>query len=169
MKPAETVIQVLLWCLVILTGIEIGARVYEARVIVPLWASAPPGTVRAYDAVRSAYASYMPDPWPRFWMYMSPALGGVSFALLLTSLAQRAPIRSLTVISSAIVLVLVASTYAFFTPALSRINDQTLSYDEVSRLVRLWVPLNWTRSVLLLLAWAAGVRALGQYSSRGTP
>jgi hypothetical protein len=125
-----------------------------------LWASAPPGTVRAYEAVISAYPSYAPDPNPQFWALMTPALGGFSVALFLTTAMGRAPSRFLVLTSSGMILTLVLSDYLFFNPTLIALEDPELPYEETSRLVQLWVSLNWVRIAVFLAAWFIALKAL---------
>jgi hypothetical protein len=145
-----------------LTGIEIGARIYEMRVLVPLWASAPPGTVRAYAAVRSAYASYVPYPDEQFWSITTPALLFVSLVVFFLGFVSTDKTRLLRIVASGLIFLLLLASYIFFTPTFARLNDRSVPYDEVTRLVQLWVSFNWGRIALLLAAWFVSIRVLAK-------
>jgi H+/Cl- antiporter ClcA len=53
------VTEVLLWLFIIVLGTAFGAGLYEARVVVPLWASAPPASLRS------------PESGHRFWVVVT--------------------------------------------------------------------------------------------------
>jgi H+/Cl- antiporter ClcA len=48
--------EILLWLFVINLGIVSGAGLYEARIVVPLWARAPPESLRSPDSGRKFWA-----------------------------------------------------------------------------------------------------------------
>ncbi len=51
--------EILLWLFVLNLGITLGAGLYEMRVVVPLWASAPPASIGH------------PDSGRRFWAFVT--------------------------------------------------------------------------------------------------
>jgi hypothetical protein len=68
-----TATNALVWLLAVALGLQTGAGLYETRVLVPLWACAPPQSVVAY------FANPMrPDSGRRFWIVLTPTLGLVS-------------------------------------------------------------------------------------------
>src|SRR5216117_1293180 len=48
--------RIVLWLFVINLGIVFGAGLYEARIVVPLWASSPPESLRSPDSGRQFWA-----------------------------------------------------------------------------------------------------------------
>jgi H+/Cl- antiporter ClcA len=86
MTGRTRVTRALLWLFVILLGIEIGAGLYEARVIVPLWADSPPESAWLWEAHREANPRLAPDAGRGFWMFATPSLG---LAALVTLMAGR--------------------------------------------------------------------------------
>jgi hypothetical protein len=52
----QSVAQARLWLFVVILGIVFGAGIYEARVVVPLWASSPPASLHSPDSGRQFWA-----------------------------------------------------------------------------------------------------------------
>src|SRR5579859_4222741 len=71
--------EVLLWLLVMWTGFGIGAGIYETRVVLPLWAGAPPDSLDRWHA-----APFKIDPGLRFWIFCTPGLGLLSVGVLVS-------------------------------------------------------------------------------------
>lgn len=65
-----------LWVFVVALGLDLGAGIYEARIVVPLWAGGVPATL----AAGNAYGRVAIDAGVRFWAYMTSAVA--LFAIL---------------------------------------------------------------------------------------
>ena len=89
MKTSMKICRVLLWLCVIWLGLEIGAGIFEIRVIVPLWASAPPESTWAFNAFRNSHPEFALDAGNRFWIISTPGLGLVALFSLPSPLAAR--------------------------------------------------------------------------------
>jgi hypothetical protein len=148
----------LLLAVTLLTGFQIGAGVYETRVVLPLWASDPPRSVRAF------FTSPSPPVPARFWMFSTPAFGLACIALLVASITSAAANRSEVIVASALLVALVGSAFAYFVPRLFRLRDQstTLADDEVVRITHSWVRLNLVRIGLFLVAWGLLIHSVLQ-------
>jgi hypothetical protein len=150
-----TLMHLALWLLVIALGIQTGAGLFESRVLVPLWASSPPGSVRAYnETVIKA------DSGRRFWIFLTPITGLISLLNVFAAWLAAEPQRTWWLISSITAVFLIAITFAYFVPVLMRLpKASTIQPDALTRMVRLWVRLNWIRFILLVMAWLAALKA----------
>src|SRR5207244_13613867 len=108
---AETLLKALLWLFTINLGIVFGAGLYESRVVVPLWASAPPMSLRS------------PDTGRRFWAFVSTIpLTLLALANLAAAWGAAGPERAWWLSATLIVLVERAATFAFFIPTMLRLQ-----------------------------------------------
>jgi len=145
-----------LWALVVAMGFQIGAGVYEARVLVPLWSSAPPESVIAFQK-----QPLRPDSGPRFWIIVTPLVGLISLLNVIVAWGSTGPQRLWWLLGAGTSLVVVIVTFAFFVPILVRDLPRAgeLPPAVVATKVRWWVRLNWVRVVVLLAAWLAVLKA----------
>lgn len=150
-----SVSEVLLWLFVIDLGIVFGAGVYEARVVLPLWASAPPASLRS------------PDSGRRFWAFVSTVpLTLLTLANLAAAWQVRGPSRAWWLAAVLIVLAERASTFGYFIPTMLRLqreSSETLARSAFAR----WTRLNLFRNLLTLLAWVAALEALSLAAIHG--
>ncbi len=147
--------DVALWLLVIALGIQTGAGLFETRVLVPLWASSPPQSVLAYLAV-----TIRPDSGHRLWIFLTPPTGVISLLNLVAAWLYAGPGRTWWLIASALALFVIVVTFAYFVPVLLRLPDAAkMPEAQLTRMVRLWVRLNWCRFVILVAAWLAALKA----------
>lgn len=153
----------LVWLLAVALGLQTGAGLYETRVLVPLWASAPPQSVLAYFT-----NPLRPNSGRRFWIVLTPVVGIVSLVNLIAAWQSGGPLRLWWLGASGASVVVVAVTFGYFVPALlglARAGER--SAEEVARAVRWWVGLNWVRVAVLVGAWLAALKAL-TYSGGAT-
>jgi hypothetical protein len=147
---------ILLWLLVIAIGIEIGAGIYEARVLVPLWSSSPPESLIAYQS-----QSMPPDPGRKFWIFATPLVGLLSLANLFPAWRSTGARRRWWLLGAGLSLLVVIATFAYFVPTLIKLQRAAvLPGDEVIALITWWVRLNWLRAVVFFIGWLAVLRAL---------
>jgi hypothetical protein len=164
MRRRFSIAQIFLWLLVIALGIELGAGLYETLVVLPLWTSAPPGSVTAYYQHNAANPQFALNAGGRFWMFSTPLVGLLAMATLLSGWRTRPQHRKWRTAGTTLALVVVLSTFAWFRPNIIRLNSKYvmgMSADEVTNLTNLWVGLNWVRVVLYSTAWLSALRALG--------
>ena len=105
----------LLWLLVVAVGIEIGAGIYEARVLVPLWAGAPPDSLLAYNV-----QELRPAPGQQFWIVSTPLVGLLGLANLVAAWRSRMSKRAWWVAGAGGVVGIVVLTFIYFVPTLRR-------------------------------------------------
>jgi len=144
-----------LWALVIALGIQLGAGIYETRVLVPLWSANPPASVSAFFS-----QELRPDSGKRLWIFLSPITTIICLLNLVLAFACGESWRvwwlTAAVCSSAVMV----ATFAYFVPvllSLARVAAETP--ESVVGKVRSWVVLNYLRAALLVVAWIAALKA----------
>lgn len=141
--------SIALWALVIALGLQTGAGIYETRVIVPLWASAPQ---------RFFSQPLRPDSGKRLWVILSPITSLVSILNLLYALGAAEPKRMWWIAASAISVAVMIVTFAYFVPtllAIARANEG----DDVAAKAKTWVALNYVRAIAIITAWLFALKA----------
>jgi hypothetical protein len=148
-----------LWLFVVALGLDLGAGVYEARIVVPLWANGIPETL----AEGNPFARVAIDAGMRFWAYMTSAVGILALAALVFGLRTPAVQRAWRTVAAAAELCMVAMTLLYFRPTLVRLfttHGAGLSDDALSSTVRRWVLLSRVRIAVTFGAWCAALGAL---------
>src|SRR5829696_1129039 len=84
-----TIAQIFLWLFVITLGITLGGGLYETLVVMPLWTAAPPESVLAYYQHNVANPQFVLNQGGRFWIFVTPLLGLLCLATLLSGLRTR--------------------------------------------------------------------------------
>ena len=161
MQPAARVARLTLWLFVIALGLDLGAGVYEARIVVPLWASGAPETL----AAGSPFARVAIDAGMRFWAFVTPAAGALALAALVFGLRAPRPQRTFQAIAAIMELCVVAATVLYFRPTLVRLfmsHGEGLSRAETLSTVRLWVALGWVRIAVTFAAWCTALAGLAR-------
>jgi hypothetical protein len=139
----------LLWLLVVAVGIEIGAGLYEARVLVPLWSSAPPESLIHYNL-----QTLRPMPGQRFWIVSTPLVGLLGLANLVVGWLSTAARRRWWLLGAGGVVVMVVITFVYFVPALMGFEAVRAGADgSLAASVNRWVILNWIRAAIYMAAW----------------
>lgn len=145
----------LLWLLVMAVGIEIGAGIYEARVLVPLWASAPPASLVAYNL-----QALRPEPGLHFWIVSTPLVGLLGIANLVAAWRTSMSNRASWIAGAAGVVGIVALTFIYFVPTLTGFEAVRQGGDAtLATSVHRWVTLNWVRAVVYAASWLCLLRA----------
>jgi hypothetical protein len=102
-----TIAGIALWLLVIALGVQTGAGLFETRVLVPLWANAPPASVLAYHAT-----AIKADSGRRLWMFLTPVTGVISLLNIFAAWGAAEPQRTWWLIGSIAAVALIAVTFA---------------------------------------------------------
>lgn len=160
--------QITLWCFVIFLSIDIGARVYEARVIVPRWSASPPESVWEWADLRATNAQVAIDPGARFWIYVTPAVGFFALLALVLSFVTEGAHRKWRLIGTILTVVVVAATFAYFVPNIILLigpNSHNMDGAKMKTLANQWVMWNHVRIVLGIVAWLSVLRAFSLPSS----
>lgn len=151
--------RITLWLFVIALGLELGAGIYESRIVVPLWASGIPDTL----AEGNPFARVAIDAGMRFWKYMTSLVALLALATLLTGFGTAAAERAWRSVAAVAELCVVASTLLYFRPTLVRLfmgHGAGLSDAGLASTVRRWVLLGRARIVVTFGAWCAALAAL---------
>lgn len=151
--------RIALWLFVIVLGLDLGAGVYESRIVVPLWANDVPATL----AAGNPFGRVAIDAGVRFWAYMTTTVAILAVAALMFGLRTQPPQRTWQVVAAVVELCAVAMTLLYFRPTLVRLfmgHGAGLSADAIQSTVHLWVRLSLVRIVISLGAWCAALGAL---------
>src|SRR2546425_6646341 len=142
--------RIVLWLFVINLGIVFGAGLYEARIVVPLWASAPPTSLRS------------PDSGRRFWAFVTTIpLTVLTLANFVAAWQAQEPRRAWWLTALLVVLVERGATFGYFIPTMLRLQrDSALSETAVRAAFARWQRLNYLRCILTLLAWLFAMTVL---------
>jgi hypothetical protein len=153
------VASITLWLFVIALGLDLGAGIYEARIVVPLWVGGLPETLAAGDP----YGRVAIDAGIRFWAYVTSTVAVLAVAALVAGIATPAAPRAWRTFAALCELAVVATTLLYFRPTLVRLfmgHGAGLTADAIRATARRWVMLSRVRIVLSLVAWWAALRAL---------
>lgn len=156
--------RLILWLFVLLLCLDIGAGLYETRVIAPMWKSA----LVDHLPDSETYLRLAPNAGERFWIFVTPLLGLVALLTFLTGLRVKGPEKSWRLFASGLEFLMVACTLLYFVPNIRMLLDpghHGLSADVVAAKTQTWLTLNWGRVLITLTALLAGLRTL-QLSGR---
>lgn len=155
--------RIFLWLYVVIFGVQLGAGLYETLVIVPLWSASPPQSVWGWNALREANPQLAIDSGRRFWIFITPAVGLLSVAALLTGWPTRPEHRAWLLAATLTSFTMALITFAYFVPTLIGLMKSRPDGADAARVAakaKTWAVLNWGRAVVLFLAWLCGLRAL---------
>lgn len=140
--------QIVLWLFAINLGIAFGAGLYEARVVLPQWASIPPAE--------------WPNTGVAFWVYVTTIpLTLLTLTSLVAAWMTRGPMRGWYLAAACIVLVERVATFSYFIPTMLRLTGTAgLPDAQVATTLSQWSLLNNGRHLLSLAGWLAALKAL---------
>ena len=150
----ERIAVIVLWSLVLMSGIMAGGSIFERVVISPLWAGALPESVTSWPhgpIQRPFFAVATP-----LWALLSLATFGLSFAM-------PAPARPWARVAGVIGVGVMIWTATFFIPLVMKTmanRGAGLSGEEITRFASQFVNWGILRTALLLGGWVAAIRAL---------
>src|SRR5882724_10747400 len=103
--------EIILWLFVVNLGVAFGAGLYETRIVVPLWASAPPTSLHS------------PDSGRRFWGFVTTVpLTLLTIANFCVAWQVAEPRRSYWLFAATVILVERVFTFAYFIPTIIRLQ-----------------------------------------------
>lgn len=150
------------YCLVL--GIETGAGIFEALVVVPLWGES------SAAAQRWRFAAPDVPEGGAFFAIFSPLLLLLTIVLAAASFRAPWPARVTVLISVGIVIVLMATTFAYYLPTQTALKSaESISGAAFAREARLWIQLNWVRQSAGVVAFAVAVVAFGRLYQSNQP
>jgi hypothetical protein len=139
--------EIVLWLFVINLGIAFGAGIYEARVVIPQWASIPP---RAWL-----------NTGLMFWVYVTTVpLTLLTIVNLIAAWLTQGPRRGWYLAAVCIVLVERAATFSYFIPTMVRLMGTEGGADAaVKAALSQWLLMNHGRHIFTLAGWLAALKA----------
>lgn len=141
--------EIILWLFVINLGVAFGAGIYEARIVVPLWMSALPQSLRS------------PDSGRKFWAFVTTGpLTLLTFANLYVAWHAVGPRRAYWLTAAFVILAERIFTFTYFIPTVIRLQRATGSSAELDQTALGWARLNYLRNALTLIGWLAALRVL---------
>ncbi|HEX7065602.1 MAG TPA: hypothetical protein VF199_11100 [Bacillales bacterium] len=140
--------ELLLWLLVINVGIEVGAGLYEQRVVI------------------SQLFGTSPETWintgKMFWVYVTT----IPLTLLIVANGvvawkTRGPRRPWYLLAIAILIVERGMTFSYFIPEMAGlIGNESLSQAEVDSALSLWFNIDYIRHVFSISGWLLAMKTL---------
>jgi len=151
--------SVTFWLFVVWSCFILGAGVYEALVVEPFWAGAAPTSLMASNPLL-----VVPERAGMvFWSTVTPGLGLVALAALLTSFGTPRPHMTWRIASTGLALFTILVTAVYFVPTIIKMvahHGGGLPDDVVVAEVKRWVVLNWFRVAAMVVSIGMGIRAL---------
>ena len=154
-----TLAQSLLWLYTLLVGTLFGGALFERLVLVSVWSSSPPESVREWNS----HPRFKIDPSGRFFKFVTIPLMLLTPANAAVAWTSQAGWRDPLLLSTACLLVVIAATLAYFAPiiiALTYRHGEGMDEATIRRKVGAWVGWQYLRLALLLVGWVAAMRAL---------
>ena len=157
----EIIAIVVLWLLVVSSGVLVGGAVFDTVVLQPMWSAAPPLSVTAWPhgAIQS-----------RFFQVVTPGWALLSLVAFALSYALPEAARPWARTAGVVGVVVLVWTVAYFVPRVIRTAGRAgagLTTDEITRLTRQFVQWGYLRTAIALGAWLVALRAL-VLASRGS-
>lgn len=155
---AMTFSEIMLWAYVVALGVLTGGALFEFRVLVHVWSSAPPASVRAWNPDPSAAL----DPPKRFFVLVTPSLMLLTPANAWSAWGALGPARPWLLASTALTFAVIVVTLAYFAPTLHALTvrrGEGLSDDVIVRRASAWVRWQYLRLAALIAAWLTALAA----------
>jgi hypothetical protein len=150
--------RIALWLLITWAGVQLGAGVYEKRVVVPMWASEPSPQSLANRLADSGHTASS----TRFWPFVSPVVFLLAITNAVFGWRHRGAGRSWWLTAAFGFVLISIATYAYFVPTMLSMMHGAEEYTpgELERAVAMWTGLSWLRTILAVPIWLAAVKAL---------
>jgi hypothetical protein len=128
---------------IVLLGLDLGAGLYETRVLVPRWEAAPAANVAPTDPVFAIAR----DAGMLWWRVVTPATGLCALLALVATLMTPGADRIWRAASSGLEVLVVLTTLTHFAPNIIRLLDpaRTMPGPEAAARLRTWMAFNWAR------------------------
>lgn len=149
--------ETILWLFVIVSGLAVGAGLYEMRINIPRWFPRKDGVVSIDAAAMAA-----DDPGRRFWAFVTTGpLTLLTVASLALAWHAATPRNWWWLVAAAVMLVERLATLGYFIPtAIRLLRPQTGVRGRASTMAARWTQLNVVRALVSLAGWLFALRAL---------
>lgn len=150
-----------LWLFVIFLGIAFGAGLYESRVVVSQWTTAPDGTLRwNAEAVRAD------DTGRKFWAFVTTGpLTLLTLASLLLAWRSEGELRRWWLAAAGTALVDRITTFSYFIPTMVRLMNAADTPEARASAIQ-WANLDYVRHAIVLVAWLLALKAFSVFYTR---
>src|SRR5688572_17925192 len=137
MRKQFSIEAIILLFFVIVLGFIIGGGAYEARVLVPLWSTAPPDSVIAFYQHNATHPDFVTNQGGRFWVFVTPLGTLLTLAMLISAFWTRSEHRKWRLSSAVLALIAYGFTISWFVPTIVLLMSSevlTMGRDEVATL-----------------------------------
>ncbi|HYX27119.1 MAG TPA: DUF1772 domain-containing protein [Pyrinomonadaceae bacterium] len=158
--------QVLLFALVFVGGLELGGGIYETVVVVPVWSADLPASLLRWSSSPDRVHAV------RFFGVVTPLLMLIALATMIAGWNLAVPQRRWLRWATITFVLTLAGTLLWFVPTIDRLlgpANASMSPQELTRMARLWVQLNWVRAAAITVAWLCALQALRLEGQRPKP
>ncbi len=145
----------------VILGIDLGAGLYETVVVVPVWSHAGAESIIGYYELNMANPQFSLNAGPKFWSFLTPAVGLFAIATLATSFKTSPQHRKWRIAGSSLAVFMVACTFAWFVPNIIKLfyAVPNMPAADIATTAKWWVNLNYGRVVIGITAWIWILRA----------
>jgi hypothetical protein len=150
--------EILLGSFIINLGMALGAGLYEARIVLPLWFNKTKGG--NYQADVEAMRKI--DTGRKFWGFITTVpLTLLTILNLVFACKAKAPLYGLWLSATLIILLERIGTFAFFIPTAIKLQKtENLPVLKTSNMIFWWIRINYVRNGLTLAALLIALKAL---------
>jgi len=152
------VIEILLFCSIINISIALGAGLYETTIVLPLWFNKSPNN----DYYVNSDNMRTINPGRKFWGFVTTVpLTLLTVINLVFAFQSQPPLLNWWVAATIIILIERVGTLTFFIPrAIKLQKEESLTTENISKLITWWLRLNYVRITLTLVALLVFIKAL---------
>lgn len=151
-----------LWLFVIFLGITFGAGMFESRISVRAWTTAPDGSPE-WDAATARFD----DTGRRFWAFVTTVpLTLLTLASLVLAWRSPAPLRTWWLSAAVAALADRIVTFAYFIPTMVGLLG-TPDSPEARATAAQWAAVNYLRHAIVLTAWLLALKAFETFYRTG--
>jgi hypothetical protein len=137
-------------------GIALGAGIYEARVVIPLWFFRSKGIYRINSENLLSI-----DSGRKFWGFITTVpLTLLTILNIILATRSTGDIHVWWLTAALITLLERLMTFLFFIPTIIKLQKGNLSEEVTGRKIFLWIRMNYLRNILTLVAWILAMHAI---------
>jgi hypothetical protein len=158
-------LKLIVWLLVIFTGIAFGAGVYEARVEIPQWLGTVDGVITWKATVAKAA-----DPGLHFWAFVTT--GPITLLTLLSALfvwRSQGYVRRWWLVVLTFLLIDRTMTFGYFIPTMVELMSGKMSPADAVATAQQWSNLNIVRLVASGASFLAAIKLLTEFYKQAVP
>ena len=154
-------LSVLLWLLVIFSGIAAGAGIYEARVMFPLWLTAT-GDTLTWNASVAASS----DPGLKFWAFVTTGpLTLLTLIIIFLVWRTRGELRKWLLLTVVLLLIDRLMTFTYFIPTMVGLMSDSLDPAKAAEIAKQRGDMNIVRLTIAGLAFLAALKTFAVHYS----